>query len=465
MRRTFDSDIASRDGAVVDAPVATMPSIAWVGVNSTVQLIPDLSDPATCSSGWTRLFEQLVGEGEGRERLIPIQPAYVDTFGDIFAFSRDLAASGRLLREEVPTSRFSLSWPCIMGNDRIREAFVDAVWYAQDPDARGKGLDGGFALELTLSHRDSYPAALSDNPTFGLLGGWAHPQARESFVTYVQLVLDEIGPALPAGSVIYIANEPTVDLFDGYLSPEGRFPPGGTGAGRSLAAALVNQRDAFMDAGWRIRSAGFTPAIAINVRPMTVGADLPGASLLEQLYNWWLADALATGCIDNDFDGVCENVILPDDPAVRQLGITFYGTMAATAETVEFGLPGEVEQPLARRVLDFMSSGEHFRSAMVAVRERYADHIASGTLTVGVAEIGLSSGAPSDQLGWLEDYLAVAEEFELPFMGVHSIFEHAEFTSGEWFFHLIDQCDGACELTEWGSVFLETLRVHRTREE
>ncbi|MDP3770997.1 MAG: hypothetical protein Q8R16_01720, partial [bacterium] len=257
VRRTPDSGIVPRDAAVADALVATIPSIAWVGVNSTVQLIPDLSDPASCPSGWTRLLEQLVGEGEGRERLVPIQPAYVDTFGDVFAFSRDLAASGRLLREEVPTSRFSLSWPCVMGNDRIREAFVDAVWYAQDPDARGKGSDGGFALELTLSHRDSYPAALSDNPEFGLLGGWAHPQARDSFVAYAQLVLDEIATALPAGSVIYIANEPTVDLFDGYLSPEGRFPPGGTGAGRSLAAALVNQRDAFMDAGWRIRSAGF----------------------------------------------------------------------------------------------------------------------------------------------------------------------------------------------------------------
>lgn len=462
-RRVSDGGGAPSDAAIVDAPFTTKPSIAWVGVNSSMQLVSELSDPETCQSGWTRLFERRVGEGEGRELLIPIQPTYVDAFRNVFDFSRDLVATSRLLREEIPTARFSLSWPCVMASDMIREAFADAVRYVQDPDARGPGSDGGYALELTLSHRDAYPAVLDDNPEFGLLGSWAHPQARASFVEYVQQVLEDIGPALPTGTVLYIANEPTTDLLDGYLSPEGKFPPGGTSAGRSLAAAFINQRDAFMDAGWRIRAAGFTPAIAINVRPMTAGMGLPGAPLLEYMHNWWLTDALVAGCVDNDFDGVCESTILPDDPAVRQLGITFYGTMAATGDTVAFGLSGEVEHPLARRSLDFVPDADHFRDAIVMAQDRYADQIAGGTLVIGVAEVGFSSGDTSEQLAWLEGYLAAAEDLALPFMGLHAIFEHAEFSSGEWFFHLIDRCDGPCELTDWGSAFLQALRTHRTR--
>jgi len=410
-----------------------------------MQLVTQLVDPDYCESGWTELWSQL--RMEGREQIISLQPAYVDTFETLEDFALALRTSYRKVGSEISTTRFSLSWPCYLENAAIREGFLEVLLDAKD---------AGYAIELALSQHDSYPAALHEHPDFGMLGGWAHPDAPASFIEYTQRVLDEMGPELETGTVIYLAIEPTPQLFDSYLNEDGKYPPGGRGAGRSLAVAMLNQRDAFLEAGRLIRKTGFTPAIAPNVRPLVSKLDAPGAWLLNELHNWWLTDALVLGCIDNDFDGQCEDT---EASAVDHLGITFYGVMGAREETVEFGLPGKKTQPLARRWFGFAPNSDIFRYALTTTRARYEERIKDGSLEFDVAEIGFSSGNTDTQLGWMGDYLGEMRDLEIPSVGIHALFKHAEFSSGEWYFRLLIRCfNGACDCADWGIDLLNAIQ-------
>lgn len=428
--------------------------IEWAGLNSSMQLVRDLVNRDMCASGWTVLLRDLRKEGRGH--IVPLQPDYVNYFATVEEFGFALADTYRLLGDVLPVTRISLSWPCFMGSEIIRNEFLRAIGYV---------LEAGYRVELTLSHHDTYPAELHEHPEFGMFGGWAHPDAAAGFTAYAREVLEAGAGILPEGSVIYLATEPTPQLFDGYLSLDGKYPPGGSGAGRSLAQAMVNQRDAFLIAGRAIRAAGYVPALAPNIRPLGSAREEPGAALLEYLHNHWLADALTVGCIDDDFDawseqGECERLV---EPAVDRLGITFYGNMAGTNQLIDFGLPGQATRPLARRWLDFESDQGQFRHALTFTIERYRAEMKARGLEVGVAEIGLSAGNSSTQLRWLEEYYTAMEENGVLFAGIHGIFEHAEFSTGEWFFHLIARCQGACELTPWGEVFARTVRVRSER--
>lgn len=447
-------DMTTLPDAEPDAGPRKIHPIEWAGLNSSMQLVHELVDPDFCESGWTELLRELRQEGRGH--IVPLQGDYVNYFATVEVLGLTLADTYAALGDVLPVTRLSLSWPCFMGSATIREEFLRAIEYVQD---------AGYRVELTLSHHDTYPADLHEHPDFGMFGGWAHPDAPARFVEYAHAVLDTVQGILPEGSVIYLATEPTPQLFDGYLSSDGKYPPGGSEAGRSLAQAMVNQRDAFLEAGRAIREAGYVPALAPNIRP--TARELPGSDLLDYLHNWWLADALVLGCVDDDFDnwpfngGGCEQNV---EPAVDRLGITFYGAMDALDETVEFGLPGAETQPLARRWLEFESDQGQFRYALFFTLERYADEILKRGLQVGVAEIGLSAGSTSTQLRWLEQYYDVMEELGVTFAGIHGIFEHAEFSTGEWFFHLIARCEGRCELTPWGDVFASTVRVRSGRQ-
>lgn len=452
----------SPDAGVPDGPICT-PNHEWIIPNSTMQLAQNLVDPNFCKSGWTELKAELDKQNAGG--LPPLQPEYVNPkngqFASVRQFGEHLAASFGALGRAMPTTRFSLSWPCIMASPEIRTQFEEAL---------AKALAAGYRVELTLSHRDSYPAALHKLPGgLDLPGGWAHPDAPQAFADYVEIVLDMIGSLLPDGSVIYLSSEPMADLFDGYLHKNGKYPPGGKNAGRSLATALINARDAFMAAGRRLREYGYVPAIAQNIRPLRAQEYTPEELFLDYLYNWWLLDALVLGCLNDDFDleGTCERM---EDPVVAHSDLTYYGTMQAKATLVEFGLPGGPTRPLLDRTInpeDFAPDPGWFSTALEWMQDRYRQRLDGGTLKIAVAEIGFSDTDLTQKILWLQDYLTVLNDLGIRSLGLHGMFRHAEFQSGEWNFHMVARCEtsvpgGRCELTDWGQEVLDIIALDCT---
>ena len=288
----------------------------------------------------------------------------------------------------------------------------------------------------------------------------------QSFAQYVQTVLDMIKGLVPPKTVIYLANEPMSDLFDGYLHKSGKYPPGGKNASHSLAVALINAREAFIAMGRALRAQGFVPAIAPNIRPLKAQEYTPEIQFLDYLYNWWLLDALVLGCQDDDFDGTCEWY---DDPlAVDLVGVTYYGTMQAKSTFVEFGLSGEPTRPLLDRTINpenFAPDSGWFSIALEWVQQRYQERLEAGTLDLVVAEIGFSDANLTQKILWLQDYLTVLDEQGIRSLGLHGVFESAEFQSGQWNFHLVARCDpyGApgpsCELTDWGTAALDIIAL------
>lgn len=428
--------------------------IEVIGSNSAAQLVALLTNPDVCPSGWTALWQQRVKEGGGEEDWLSLQPAWVedvDDYGDVLGLAEYIAQTRALLGAEIPTMRISVFWPCFMSNPEVRQEFVDLVRIVQD---------AGYRVELALLHHASYPAQFHVHPDFGMTGGWAHPDAPAAFEEYVEAVITELSSTLEPNSVIYLAIEPVPQLLDGYTHRGGNYPPGGRDSGRSLAQALTNLRDALLRAGARLKEAGLRTAIAPNIRLIQGDRSAPGTELLEYVHNQWLLDALIAGCMDDDFDGKCETQ--SGVSVIDRLGITYYGTMHASADTVEeFGLPGRPTQSLARRDFwprDFTPLAPHFALALEWVLEHYGERITDGTLTFGVAEIGFSDGAVRSQRRWLEDYLEAIEKLPVQFLGIHAPFQHAEFSSGDFYFHLVDRCR-PCELTEWGEEFLEQMEM------
>ena len=412
------------------------PRIQWSAVNSTMQLVRAAVDSSVCPSGWTLLQEELAREGRGD--LPPLQRAYVTRFVTLEEFAQAAVQARHLLIPVLRTLRFSVLWPCWQAAEIWRNDVVGAVRDLQS---------AGYTLELTLLHHDAYPVELHERTT-GLLGGWAHPDAPANFEAYVESVLTRLNGVLEPGSVIYRANEPLSTLFNGYIGG-GTLPPGGTRAGKSLAQAMVNLRAALRAAGERVSAAGFRPAIAVNVRPLQENTG-PSAALLDHVFNWWLMDALVLGCIDDDFDEHCERT---ERGVVSLIGITFYGAMRDSRESVDFSLPSAVypERALALPAIDVTPHAGFFSTALQTTITRYS------TAEVRVAEIGFSSVDESLMALWLRRYAdAASHQIASPAIGLHTLFSSAEFSPGEWQFHLVRGCvTEPCELTTWGRAFLE----------
>lgn len=424
------------------------------GSYSTGQLLAMLTDPGVCPSGWTALFDERFAEAQGEEALIPLQPAYVrmvDEYDNLAGLADTIAATHTVLGAAMPVVRISLFWPCVMASPSVLDGYRDLIAAVRD---------AGYRVELTLLHHASYPIELHTAPAaVGAIGGWAHPDAPAAFATYVTTVLTELGPVLPIGSVIDLATEPIPQLMDGYIHREGKVPPGGRNAGRSLALAMVQMRDALLDASLAIRTAGYVPSIGMNIRPLVGDADAPGAAFLDFLYNDWFTRAMVEGCIDDTFDGECERF---EFPAVDRFGVTFYGVMHASRDTTEFGLPNRSPtHTLARREFyptDFAPDPEQLRAALTSIETRYTERIADGRIEFGISELGFSNGNPTVQLGWLTDALAVIADFPVQFLTIHAPLAHAEFSSGDWYFHLVSRCCPP-ELTDWGRLALDTLSI------
>lgn len=415
------------------------PKFAWGVEVSTIQLVHEAVDPARCPSGWTALQAGLARDGSGQ--LPPLQAAYVNRFNDLHQFMRACMAARSAIGETIPTIRLSTVWPCWA---------ADASWRTGIGQTIQELIGVGWQVELTLLHHDSYPAELHRQNGIEL-GGWAHENATNSFTAYVESVVTILRDVLPAGARIYLANELEASFFSGYLDPSGKWPPGGKNAGRAMTRAFRNARDSLREGAQLVRNAGFDPAIAVNVRPLVGSRETAADNTLEHLHNWWLLDALLRGCNDDTFSGTCDTTV---NPVPITIGLTFYGRTEPSEETVELA-PGIT---MTRPVINVEPDPDLFRQTLRSVHERYPE------APLGVAEIGFSSGSIRRMDGWLREYrdavgLVLGYE-EKRFIQLHTLFEGAEFSEGEWHFHLIGECGNnnrACEFTEWGMRVMEIL--------
>ncbi len=410
-------------------PQQTEPApITWGLVSSTAQLVNEVLDPAICQSGWTRLKEDLDGKSQGH--LPPLQKDYVKRFETLRDFATAAANVKPLLGEAIGIIRISTMWPCWSSS---------ADWPGHVDQAIHTLQQAGWTVELSLLQRDSYPTSLHGSDGFGL-GGWAHDNAPDEFVDYVERVLEKLYGRLPPLTRIYLANEPVSALFEGYLNGEGKWPPGGKAAGKSLGKALINMRDAFKRAGSKVYGAGHVPAVSVNIRPMT-SKDTDEAKTLDLVRNWWLLNGVVMGCNDDNFSGLCNrDKVGPID----EIGLTFYGTMSATDAAVNIADGVPMSLPDHNFVPNAFWFGE-------ALSELYGVY----DVSIGVSEVGFSSGSTDKMETWLQEYKSrvgiVTPKGDSTFIQIHTLFESAEFSAGEWYFHMAEGCNGsACKLTPWG---------------
>ncbi len=415
----------------------------WGLVSSTMQLVSDSVDPTACPSGWTKLYEELSFQGQGG--IVPLQRSYVKRFVNLENFKNASVEAKPLFGNLFPVFRLSLVWPCWQASEDWQNEMAETIRALQE---------AGWQIEVTLLHHDSYPASLHTGDIKN--SGWANPSAVSEFTSYVQSTVNRLSQVLPPKTRFFIANEPIATLFNGYLSPEGKWPPGGKNAPKSMAQAMVNLRDALTEAGRIVKSAGFVPVIAQNIRPLSGKfTDSLPAQNLNYIWNWWLLSSLITGCLDNNFDNVCEDE--NEGHLVEEIGLTFYGTMEANSETVAFGLPEGEEVEMALPNMNFAPNAQAFEEALTQVFARYGEDV----LGVGVAEIGFSASRTETMVEWLNWYRTVIARNEKPvaFVELHTLFESAEFSVGDWVFHLVEGClSEPCRLTPWGQAIQKELK-------
>jgi hypothetical protein len=410
---------------------------------SIMQLVKESVTEEMCPSGWTELYKKYKNEGAGKEAIISLQPLYVKRFADLEDFGAAIDYAYPLVDAAFPIIRLAVLWPCFE-NLSWQERILQTVLHLQEL---------GADIELTLSHHDSYPAFLETNDI--LTSGWANEKAAEKFAEYAEKTAAVFKEKIPENAVIYLINEPMGYLFNAYLG-NSNWPPGGEKAGRAAGRALVNMREGLYLAAKKISKAGFKPAIAQNIRPLTNPENQPAQSL-DYIFNWWLLDALFAGCIDNDFNGKCEEIREP--AKIDILGITFYGTMGAKEETIDFGLPKELGVLMALPEYDFTPNSTQFLKALETTASRYPN------IKIGVAEIGFSAVDLKKMIDWFSVYTNIAENLHKtgkiknkPFIQLHSLFECAEFSQGDWTFYLVDACDEmGCNLTDWGKAVIKEI--------
>ena len=413
-------------------------NITWVIVSSTNQIVSESLSQKDCPSGWTTLFSEPNGSINPVE--IPLQQRYVTKFRTIEQFTQATTRTFPLIGKKIPTIRVSLSWPC----------FHHVVWREKIIKMLQQIQESGFLVELTLSHHDSYPAILKNHETpEPNTSGWAHPDAENMFISYVSDVIRTLKPILPTGTRVYLINEPVGMLFNSYLG-SGKWPPGGKKSVAGFYTAMINMKNTLLRAGHLIQESQWEPAIAKNIRVAEDGRQLD--PILDHIFNWWILDALTLGCADNLFTQSCEEKEIHIAPFT--IGITYYGTMKNSSHNV-FLKPNNrrvLQMPLPE--MNFSPNSRYFFETIQQTTKRYP------AAQVTIAEIGFSSGNTKKSLSWLREYTRTvqrigAKNFEKK-IGVHTLFESAEFSTGEWFFHIAEQCNTPtqCILTPWGNTLM-----------
>lgn len=447
-----DGGRSGRDGGVridggytlpVDAGTIYPEAWRWGNDLPIGQLV---HESAAAPSGRNRLVAELADAGLGH--LPPLQPRYVTAFDRLENVTEVMESIHTQIGASVGRLRIPLVWTKWVSDTTWPIRMINLITTVQDQ---------GWIVDLALLHNESYPESLHTSGSV-TTSGWANPAAPGAFLSYVdsvlELLIDE--GAVPDGTIIYLGVEPEAMLWNGYLSDSGKWDPGGRRAGHGLARALVNQRDAFIQAGARVRTAGFRPGILTNIRPLLRPTLSSDQELLQYLRTWWYADNLFLGeCLTpmSDFSQNC--AVRSNIRAVDVFGVSFYGGMWVANETVDFGLPGEVSIPLALPAESYEPNATLFQSVIQEARRRYA-HLPNLDIVVG--EIGFDSGRLHRSQEWLIDYKRVVYCLGVLHTTVHTVFQDtAEYSAGEHFFGIIEECgrDSQCTITEWGYDFME----------
>ncbi len=462
---TPSSDSASQLETTSE-PVA-LPRLALLV--SPIQEVQSAVHPATCPSGWTVFLKSL---SQNEKAIVPLQTMYVQPFFDSLSqYQTALGNALEALDDLKPIVRLPIVWPCWM---------ADTTWRQEMKQIIGMLLDRGVEVEIVLSHHDAGPASLFENlstrQAFAITNaGWTNDDAQSAFVTFTENVIVELTGILPSGSQVCLMDEPMGMLFNSYLG-NGNWPPGGKKAKKSFAIALTHLRDALKDAGDLISKAGWDPLIAQNVRPLVPSAEeneqSESAWRLEYVFNYWLLDTLLYACTDTNFDALDDNAQIPctrrpRNTTFQRVGITFYGTMHVTEDTHVITLSSGEDIAFSIPAMDFSPDGTRFHTALSMMNARYPD------LKMQVSEIGFSSGDTKQQGTWLTWYLdqvrsptsaenpdANPQRFPIESIGIYGPFEGAQFSSGEWYFHLLTDCADGCSFTPWGIAFTEILHTY-----
>lgn len=420
-------------------------------VNSE-QLVQAAFEIDVCGEhAWTKLVSDLPWN---RQHLPSLQRLHVNEFETIAELSEAMHAMHAEISDLDLVFRVSLMWPCWVQSEEWREQMTNAI---HDLSLLG-------AVELVLTHNDGYPSSLFGEGVPGY-AGWAHDDSVDAFVAYTESVVAVFKEILPPDTRVYVAFEPMRVLIDGYIG-SGYYPPGNSDARMSFVRGMIHQRDAFRAAGDIIVEAGWRPVIAQNIRNFQgILGDKPVETPEERLgylYNRWLPDGLIYECVDDDFDGLDDNQdvlcgALPPSSVGWELGITYYGNLYSAGIVLEMPLIDGGVVLVAAPYVDVTPQPKLFGHILEIMQTAYP-------LTVlHVAEVGFSSASLEKMVDWLTAYLFEIADREIPIasFALYSPFEEAQFSSGEWFFHMFSRCaeSASCiALTSWGKEALTIFR-------
>jgi len=179
--------------------------------------------------------------------------------------------------------RFSISWPRLLPEGRVRVNAAGLDFYSRLVDAL---LEAAIEPSITLYHWD-LPQALQDQ------GGWPARATAEAFVEYANVASRRLGDRVKHWITL---NEPFVSAMVGYL--EGRHAPGHSDLDEALAAA----HHLLLAHGWAVpvirrNSPGAQVGITLNLSGQTPAspsaADRAAAWQQDGIKNRWFLDPLS----------------------------------------------------------------------------------------------------------------------------------------------------------------------------
>ncbi len=248
------------------------------------------------------------------------------------------------------TYRLSIEWSRV---EPSRDAWDEAEWQHYR-DVLEALVARGVVPMVTLHHftepiwvQDLADLDCAAGPTDANLCGWTNPDVPAEFAEFAHEAATRFGDLVDEWSTF---NEPGGYLLSGYLG--GAFPPGyltisktgiaervvpvaeGLFDGHVAAYHAVHEADVVdADADGAAAMVGFTNSIQWIV-PVDEDdpADVAAADRIRSLYAYIFPDAVISGLMDRDLDGVPEEAHPEWAGTVDQLGYQYYFRMYVKAE-------------------------------------------------------------------------------------------------------------------------------------
>lgn len=241
--------------------------------------------------------------------------------------------------------RLSIEWSRV---EPQRDVWNEAEWqhYRDVIDAlRARGIEP----MITLHHftepiwlQDLSDLACEAGPTDANLCGWTHPEVPAEFAEFCAEAAARFGDDVDEWTTY---NEPGGYLLSGYLG--GAFPPGYTNLtvetvqanvipvaagmldGHAAAYAAIHEADnTDADGDGESASVGFTNSIQWIVPVDDQNADdVAAAKRIQALYGYIFPDAMVSGLLDTDLDGIPEESHPEWANTVDLMGYQYYYRM------------------------------------------------------------------------------------------------------------------------------------------